>query len=240
MSNFEGELLAIYKNIGDSNFRHQSKRMGLSSVGRLAVGWGLAFADFNQDGIEELFVSNGHIVRYPQNSPRKQLPFLLRLQQGRLHNVADESDGYLAQAHYGRGLACGDIDLDGDMDLAVSRVNQSVAVLLNESLDTGHWLKVRLVGRVGDRQAIGATVVIETGAGIQSRQLVGGSSYASTHAPDVHFGLGDATSIDRITVRWPSGIDQVLTGLPTDECIVLREPTADSKKSATPLHYRIR
>lgn len=133
VANYERESLALYRNEGDCQFLHVSRTTGVTAVGALFVSFGTLFLDFDRDGDEDIFVSNGHVIRYPVNAPLKQLPLLFENRSGRFVNVAPVAGPYLTEPHLGRGVAGGDIDNDGDIDLILSPINEPAAVILNES-----------------------------------------------------------------------------------------------------------
>ncbi|MCA9070658.1 MAG: CRTAC1 family protein, partial [Planctomycetaceae bacterium] len=227
VANYENETFALYRNEGDGFFQHVSQAMGVTAVGQLAVGWGTVFADFDLDGDEDLFTSNGHVVRYPHNVPVNQPPFLFENMAGEhFVNVAPSAGDYLKAPHRGRGLAAGDLDRDGDWDLVISHQNEPVSLLSNESPTAkNHWLTIHLTGVISNRDAVGTRVTLQTANGEFSRQRKGGGSYASTHAPDLHFGLGTSEHIERLVVHWPSGRLTELENLSADQHLDLVEPT---------------
>jgi enediyne biosynthesis protein E4 len=216
--NFERESIALYRNDGNCLFQHVSQGSGVTAVGALYVGWGTAFCDFDKDGDEDPFVSNGHVIRYPENAPIFQKPLLFENRHGkRLENIAATAGSYFQEAHQGRGSAVGDLDRDGDMDLVISRMNQPVALLSNTSDVDHHWISLRLLGRSSPRLPIGVIARLKTARGEQTRQLKGGTSYASTVDPHLFFGLGSDTAVESIAIQWPSGARQTLTNLAADQ-----------------------
>ena len=226
VSNFERESFALYRNDGNFFFQHISRSTGVTAVGGLAVGWGTVFLDFDRDGDEDVFVSNGHVVRYPKNAPLRQPPLLFQNDAGpRFHNVAAGAGEYLQTPHMGRGVACGDLDNDGDQDVVVSCNNEPLAVLANQS-GTNRALVVRLVGTRSNRDAVGACVKVRVAAGQPQmiRLMKAGGSYASSSDPRLFFGVGSAASVADVEIHWPSGVTQHLNGVSTRDTLVLREP----------------
>lgn len=222
--NFERESNALYRNDGNGFFQHVSQGTGVTAVGALYVGWGTAFADLDQDGDEDLFVSNGHVIRYPENAPVRQVPLLFDNQAGkRLINVASAVGPYFRESHEGRGSAAGDLDGDGDVDLVISRLNQPVALLRNTTETSNHWLSMLLIGVESPRLPIGAVVKLTCGPKTQVRQVKGGTSFGSTIDPRVFFGLGNSTSALSAEIVWPSGRVQQIPELAIDHRWVIRE-----------------
>ena len=206
VANYENQSFALYRNERDCRFQHVSGVTGITAVGAVYVGFGTTFLDFDLDGDEDLFATNGHVMHHPANSAVRQPPLLFENQAGRRFvNVANAAGAYTASPHLGRGVACGDLDRDGDPDLVVSHTNEPVAVLNNESKRRGSWLKVRLIGTTTHRDAVGARVNVVAGGHSFSKQLKGGSSYLSSPANELLFGLGPAEAIESLEVVWLSG-----------------------------------
>ena len=208
VANYERESFALYRNDGRTGYTHASRQLGVTALGGLYVGWGTVFADFDGDGDEDIFVANGHVIRFPVNSPLKQKPILLENHRGRrMTNVADVAGDYFQKPRMGRGVAKGDLDNDGDPDLVIVHSNEPAAVLENRIKNGFGWLVIELIGTTSSRTPIGATVELKTDKGIQIRQLTGGGSYASTNSTRIHFGLGEE-SLKQAVVHWPSGFKQ--------------------------------
>ena len=224
VANFENESFALYRNQGNLLFTHVSRPLGIADVGGVYVGWGTAFADLDRDGDEDVISSNGHVMRFPVNAPVRQTPLLFenRRDQGFV-DVARGAGEYLASAHEGRGLAVGDIDSDGDLDVAISRINEPAVLLSNESHVPHHWLGLRLVGTVSSRDAVGAIVHLRSAAGTQIRQVKGGGSYLSSSDRTVFFGLGEDQEIEELEIRWPSGHSQMIRRPDADRVITVVE-----------------
>lgn len=223
VANYERESLALYRNEGDCQFLHVSRSTGVTAVGALFVSFGTLFFDFDRDGDEDIFVTNGHVIRFPVNAPLKQLPLLFENLGGRFVNVAPWAGACLAVPHLGRGVAGGDIDNDGDIDLVLSPINEPTAVLINESPNDNHWLRIRLIGVKSQRDAVGAHVTLTTSAGKQTRQVKGGGSYLSQSDLCCFFGIPAKSKIEGLSVRWPSGTSQEVSDIAVDRSIVVIE-----------------
>ncbi len=223
-SNIAIGSLSLYRNDGNGQFHHASREFGVSSKNVMTVGWGIAMCDFDHDGDEDLFVSDGSMLRFAEhNLPLHLSPLLFENDHGKqLHNVAPMAGQYCLTSHPGRGSAAGDIDNDGDVDLAISRQNQPVALLSNTARTSNHWLSLRLIGRASPRNPIGAIVKIRTSQGTRMQQVKGGSSYASTNDSRLNFGLGtDPSAV--IEIAWPSGRVQVVKSVACDQHWVVLE-----------------
>lgn len=223
VANYERESLALYRNTGRGIFQHISRRAGLTTLSRSTVGWGLLFFDGDRDADEDLFVSNGHVVRFPTESPVRQRPLLLENTEQGFRDVAASAGAYLDAPHPGRGVAAADIDNDGDVDLIVSHINEPIALLSNESPTRGHWIGLELIGIESDRDAVGAFVTLTAGGRTQVRHVAAGIGYASTSDRRAHFGLGETDEITAIEVRWPSGTLDRLEFVPCDQYVQVLE-----------------
>jgi hypothetical protein len=225
VTNFEHESFAVYRNQGNWLFRHVSRISGIMAIGGLYVGWGTAASDFDRDGDEDLFVTNGHATRFSSRSAIRQLPLVFEnLGNGRFANVATGAGPCLGVPHLGRGLAAADFDDDGDLDLALTPINEPALLLANVSQTPHHWLALKLIGTTSSRDAVGALISVETPHGRIIRQVKGGGSYASTSDSRVFFGLGAASSISRLEIRWPSGLTQGLENVTVDRLLRIVEP----------------
>ncbi len=215
VTNFQNEWHALYQNVGRGRFLYQSHPSGLAKLGQKDVGFGTAFADFDNDGWSDLVISNGHVLRHPVGSTLEQLPVLMRntMNGNRriLTNVAAEAGPYFRTPHQGRGLAVGDLDNDGRLDVVVTHQNAKTVLLRNTGTAVAsHWVNFRLKGRA-HRSITGAKVTIHYRDQVQT-QFVTAGGYLSGGDARVHFGLGADASIDRVTVDWPHGPSQTWTG----------------------------
>lgn len=203
VTNFEDQVTALYRNQGNAVFRHQSQRQGLAAVGEMFVGWGIVPADFDLDGDEDLAIVNGHIERTSDTAA--QVPVLFENRKSSFVNVAPQVGPYFREPHHGRGLASGDFDADGRVDLVAANAGEPAALLWNRTQTEGGSLRLRLIGTTSPRWPVGAVARLIAGDKTQSRRVIGGGSYASTSEPILQFGFpAEATDLT-VEVDWPSG-----------------------------------
>lgn len=229
VSNYENETFALYKNEGGGNFRVVTASTGLTTLGTLFVAFGTIAADLDSDGYEDVVVANGHVLRSPPSNSVPQYQLLVRNIAGkRFVRPNYENSGYFSKKLRGRGVIHLDFDGDGDMDLAFINVNQPAALLENRTVPIGHWLQIELVGTHGNRDAIGARLVVQTDQRRILRQVSGGGSYLSQAPYTVHFGLPPGQRQVDIEITWPGGGTQKVPGLEVNRKhrVVQSEPAA--------------
>ncbi len=211
VSNFAEEYNALYRNDG-GYFTDVSFRSGTAASSLPYVGWGNAFFDYDNDGWLDAVVVNGHV--YPQlegarlgaSAPYRQRKLLYRNRgDGTFEEVGARYGQVFTEDRVARGLAAGDLDNDGRLDLVVNDLDGVPQVLRNELEGAGNWLLVALEGKPGNRGALGATVAVTTGTLRQTRLVRSGTGYVSQDDFRQHFGLGKAARADTITVTWPDG-----------------------------------
>jgi hypothetical protein len=219
VTNFAEDASTLYHNLGRGLFRDVSATTGVRDATFLPLSWGTVFADFDLDADEDIFVANGHI--YPQadepgtNTSFRQRNLLLEnVREGGAAKFRDATAGAgpgLEVVEASHGVAAGDVDDDGDVDLLVSNVDAPVNLLRNDSPRDGrHWL---VVDAPRARK-----VVVEAGGRSQVRFRVRGGSFCSESDPRFHFGLGDAAAAT-VTVHWSGGGETVLRGVPADRAV---------------------
>lgn len=201
---------------------------GLGQIALPFVGWGTEFVDLDQDGWLDLLAVNGSTLEADGPPPRKLQPqevFLFWNRRGEFfHNLAP-LNASLSEKHVSRGLACADFDNDGDMDFAIADLSEGVRLFRNE-MATGHWLKVRLRSKnaVGLVNGFGdGSTVIAWVNGVPLRRSVTGVSYLSQSSHTLHWGLGPATRVDKLEIRWHAGATNVFENLDADATYEITE-----------------
>ncbi len=227
--NYENESASLYECASGMQYRHVSQRTGITAAGGgLFVGWGTCPFDVDLNGWEDIFISNGHVIRFPVNAPVHQKPLLLENRDGsRFANVAPTAGSYMTSDHAGRGSVVCDFNQDGLLDLAVSNNNQPAAILQNQSEKKGRWIGIDLIGLSTSRVPTGATVKLTSDGVTQLRSLRGGGSYASTNSRRLHFGVPLSAKSCTIEVLWPGGHRQTLETSQLDQNVVVIEKRAE-------------
>lgn len=236
VTNYENELHALYRNEsirGRPLLTFYTTAAGIAAIGQKYVGWGTAFIDADADGWEDLFVANGHAIRYPmgKSTNRSQHPVLLMNKTGMKFRDASKQVGEYAKAsHLARGAAFGDLDNDGRTDVVVSHMNEPVAVLKGIGGPGNHWIGVRLEGK-NHACTVGARATWEVKGQRQTRFVKGGSSYASSSDRRLLFGLGTETT-GQLIVTWPDGSEQKFDGLEVDRYYRVTQGVAKAEVEA--------
>lgn len=243
LTHLDGEHNTLYLQQGDGQFADASLSSGLVSTTLPFTGFGTAFLDFDLDGDEDLIAVNGRVKRPTEAvaaqeaatskqrvdfwSPyRQRSQLFLNDGNAKYREVTSRSDPLLAGTSLSRGLAVGDIDNDGDLDLLVNRTGEAAALFVNESSLQGNWVRLKVVDRqLGGRDVYGAVVTMVSATGKSVRLLQPGTSYMSSNDARIHFGLGKIDRLERIDVTWP---DATSTTFPIHEINrehVLERPT---------------
>ena len=210
ITNFDNEMIGLYRAGATGAFDDVAMPSGLGAASRSTLGFGCAFVDANLDGLLDLAVANGHIDETVRNIRGNvgyaQAPQLfLNSGGGKFRDVARDVGGGFDTPIVGRGLACGDFDNDGDLDLLITTNNGPAYLFRSDQTAGNHSVRFKLVGTKSNRDAIGATVKIFRGGQMQMRMVRGGSSYLSQSELPVTFGIGKEEEVGRVTIDWPSG-----------------------------------
>ncbi|MBS0263696.1 MAG: CRTAC1 family protein, partial [Planctomycetes bacterium] len=226
VTNFYMECSACYLNQGDMAFVDAIRGVGLYAATRPMLGFGTQAADFDLDGWPDLFVTNGHIDDFRfRGEPWKMTPQVFRnLHDGTFGDVSATSGEFFRGQYLGRGVARVDWDRDGKPDLVVSHLDIPAAVLRNETQGAGHALILQLHGVDSNRDAIGALLKVQVGSHTQVCEICGGDGYYASNERKQIIGLGDATVVDSLEIRWPNGKVQQLQQVPADRELHLIEP----------------
>ncbi len=235
MSDREYTGASLFHNIGKLLYKDVAGESGVKAATFPLVGWGILFADLENNGWPDLLVANGNINPDSQqalNQPFKQPLVLLYNREGKFFNLTGKLEGRAARPIMGRGMCLADYDHDGKLDVLVVDNVGTVMLLHNESPKTGHYLSVRLRDQEGESfgEGTGATVFAEVGGQERVFPVAAGDSYISASESRVHIGLGTATLVPLLTVQWPSGRRERFGPFPADQRIEIREGTGKESK----------
>jgi hypothetical protein len=230
-TNFSGDLPSLFRNEDGRFFTDGSREAGLGT--KQLLGWGIAFVDVDSDGLKDLIIANGHVypeVEQSEVGDRYLQPTLLyrNIGNGKFQDVTAASGPAFQTPRPARGLAIGDLDGDGRPEVVIVNMNATPSVLKNE-VAGGNYLNVRLQGTKSNRSAIGSRVIVRADGATQTDDLSSGTSYYSTHEPTLHFGLGRASKVDSVEVRWTNGLQQKWQNVAANRTILLVEGEAKFK-----------
>jgi len=234
VANFSGQTNALFHNEKDGTFIETTNKLGLGTISIPMSGFGARFFDYNNDGLVDLFVLNGHPFEpinkiFPETTYTER-PFLFENTGNGFRDVAAEHGSPLKRLYAGRGLAVGDFDNDGDADLLLINVGEPPVLLRNDGGNKNHWLGIGLVGTKSNRDGIGAQVTLTIAGRRRTKQRLGGASYLSASDPRLLFGLGAITRIDQVEVRWPSGQVNALKNVRANQYLTIKESSSTKAK----------
>jgi enediyne biosynthesis protein E4 len=229
VGNFSQEGFALFHPDAQGHYSDVAADAGLFEPSLRFLSFGLVFSDYDLDGRKDLLVANGHVqggVDYTgEGITFRQRLLLFHNEDGqRFHEVGAESGAPFQIALLGRGVACGDIDGDGDPDYLIANNGGTPLLLRNDGRTGHHWLAVRAIGTRSNRDGIGTRVTVVAGGQTQHGWIRSGSSFCSASDLKALFGLGAAPVADSVTLDWPSGAVQTLQKVPADQALVVREP----------------
>lgn len=231
-TNFSGDIPSLFKNEDGRFFEDVAQRSGLSA--NHLLGWGIAFVDLDDDGWKDLIIANGHV--YPEvdrsavgDRYRQKTLLYHNLGNGRFEDITKSGGPALETLRPARGLAVGDVDGDGRPEIVIVNMNAPPSLLKNTG-PRGNFLAVSLTGATSNRSAIGARVTVETPRRKQIDEVMSGGSYYSQNDMALYFGLGNALTVSRLEVRWPSGAVQEWRDVPANETVLIAEGSTAIKR----------
>ncbi len=235
ITNLANQKYAMYRNNGDASFTYDTYVSGLARMTLLHSGWGIGFFDYDNDGLKDLLVSQGHDLdtvelNYPQLHYKEPMLLAQNLGGGKFADVSRQAGDVFQQPWVGRGMATGDLDNDGRVDAVISTNDGAAHLLHNETVSPNHWLTLALTGHTSNRDGIGAMIKLTTSKGPQYVTVSTTGSYLSSKDKRAYFGLGPDKAARTIEIHWPSGIVQTLTNLKADQILKVDEPPPSTKK----------
>ena len=235
ITNFQDQTNTLYHNEGGGLFSDVSYASKIGTISLPYLAWGVSFCDYDNDGFQDLFIANGHLdenVQVFNPTGFYQQPNLLFRNNGdgTFDEVGVDLGSGMGLEKVSRGFAYSDYDNDGDLDLLVTNLKGAPDLLENRG-GQNTWLTLKLIGTHSNRDAIGARVKVTTGNLTQIREVRSGSSYLSQNDMRLHFGLGKYRRVDRVEIRWPSGLQEQLEGVETNQILTLVEGSVKSSLS---------
>jgi hypothetical protein len=226
-TNFSDDTSTLFHNMGDGTFADVTFPSGMG-VNTRFLGWGTCFYDLDNDGWLDLLLVNGHVfpeIEQAHLDEQYAEPKLVyrNLGNGRFQDISLKSGPGILLRRCGRGAAFGDVFNSGQIDVVINNMNDLPTLLHNVAPSPNHWFAVRLVGRATNRAAIGSRATVWSGEHRQIAEVQSGGSFCSQNDLRLHFGLGAATAVDRLKVRWLSGKEEMYQRLPADRFVTVVE-----------------
>ena len=236
-TNFSDERETLYRNRGKGEFEDATLGAGMAHNTRF-VGWGCAFLDFDNDGWKDLLLVNGHV--FPEVE-RKNIDIHFKdrrivyrnLRNSAFEDISKEAGPGILDKHSSRGVAIGDIDNDGAVEVLINNQGERPSLLKAAAKPPGNWALIQLTGTKSNRSAIGAVVRVTAGGMTQMDEVRSGGGFISQSDLRLHFGLGDAQRIDKVEIRWPCGATEEKTNLDVNRVLTFTEPAGVSRDSRT-------
>ncbi len=234
---FSGEPYSLLRGQAHGVFEHAAASTGLEEPTRTPLGFGAKWIDMDNDAWPDVAIANGHVYDrapeiYPGTAFRQPLMLFHNEGGAGFRDLVPELGGDLTTPILGRGLASGDYDNDGRVDLLVVDYGSRLRLLHNRSTATNHWLKLDLRAKGSNRFAYGARLKARAGDRVWVAQVSPTSSYLSSSDPRIHLGLGKVERLDELVIRWPSGRRQELFGVPVDQILRIEEMSGEPASRA--------
>ncbi|GAB4142987.1 CRTAC1 family protein [Thermopirellula anaerolimosa] len=228
VTSYQGQWATLYKNLGDDLFDDVTQQTGAGTASFNHVTWGCALVDVNNDGFKDIFYVRGHLIdniELLDDTTALAAPPALLLNQGngRFIDVSSEAGDAFQTKSVGRGAVFDDFDNDGRVDAIILNSRRPATVLRNESVNSNHWLQIRLVGKRANRDGVGSHVIVTAGDLRQLDEVHAGRGYQGHFGTRLHFGLGSHDRVDRLEIRWLGGGVDVLEDLPVDRRLTIEE-----------------
>jgi hypothetical protein len=234
MTSYQGELPVLYKNLGNGTFSDVTVESRVGEGAYAYVNWGVGLVDFDNDGLRDAFIANGHlqdeIEKYDDSTAYEVRNLLQRnVGSGKFENLSDRCGDGLAPELSSRGAAFDDLDNDGDIDVVVLNSRRRPTIIRNDSPGNNRWLQVRLKGTQCNRDGVGSKVIVTAGPLVQAAEVHSGRGYQGHFGMRLHFGLGGDQRVDSIEVRWLGGEVEVFEDLDVNQLVTLTEGTGNPK-----------
>jgi len=227
LTSYQHELATLYRNVGNGLFEDVTRRTGAGTRTLPHVTWGNGLVDLDNDGDRDIFIACGHLddnVRLRDDTTAYLAPNILLMNAGgRFVDVSDRSGDGLATRLSSRGAVFDDLDDDGDIDIVILNSRRPPTILRNETMNSHHWIRIRLFGMDSNRDGVGARVKVVAGDLAQVDEVHSGRGYQSHWGTRLHFGLGTREHVDRIEVRWIGGGVDVFENVATDQLLSIVE-----------------
>jgi hypothetical protein len=206
--------------MGNGLFKDQSYESGIAVAAGQYVGWSSSFIDYNNDGKPDIFKVNGALKHLFGQEDQ----VFENVGDGQFKEVSTELGKYFFKKLVGRGACFGDYDNDGDIDAFIVNLNDRAVFLRNNKGNLNNWITLKLTGTMSNRDGIGAKVKISSGGIVQYSLKKSTSGYLSQNDPRVHFGLGKSNQVEKIEIKWPSGMLQIIENIKVNQILNVTEP----------------
>jgi hypothetical protein len=241
VTHLDQQQTRLYRNLGRGSFQDSTSGARLAYATFKVSGFGVRFLYYDNDGRPDIFIATGHVLdnidRYHEGVTWAEPKLMFRnTGAGVFADVSAQLGPDLQTPTVSRGMAAGDYDNDGDLDILLSNNGGAPQLLRNDGGNASHWLEVLLIGARSNRDGVGARVKLTSGDWTFTAERMGGMSYQSAQDPRLHFGLGARTKVDALEIRWPSGAVTRLAGIAADQILAIQEGVGIVKRSFPRAH----